>query len=322
MNAIETDLFRAYPPLEPKDREESSSEEREREQERGLTREELIRKRLRKYQGNPNLSSNPDIAVIQVLYPTNFVITLKNHLSLRGVKNSTIMTTPEELEKLLKPSSGASSDSDDGVNKKRRRKNPHTQSLSMSLNKNDIVLGTDDDPLIPEDQLYYDTIDIDKYLNSTDDIVSFLEKTETSSNATIKDEDGNCKLNIASYIDAKVLDIKHKHTVQVMRLYEDKINDLIVDTTDLKDLLDEYKGLVAYLLEAVERLDRELHELEDEFNEYKENNDNIITEMKEREDKFECWIDYLASLHNIDNHSSHDIDWHIDHDDGPFNPFD
>lgn len=311
MNAIETDLFRVFPPLETKEKEEGGDEEKkkekekQKEEEKGKTRDEIIKLRLERYKDNENLSKDLNIAIIQVLYPENFVITLKNHLALRGVKNTTFMTTPEELEKLLQASSGSGSDSDDGKDKKKKKKDPHAHanSLSAPMNRdNDIVLGADDeddeyDDL--EEDSFYSTIDIDECLNSTEDINSFLGKTETASLSTIKDEDGNCKLNLATFTDTKILEIKHKHVVEVLRLYEDTINDLIVSTEDLNDLLDEYKGLVHQLSTEVQRLNNDLESLEEDYNEYKEEMNIELSILKEKNNRFKEQIIYLASLHGI-----------------------
>ena len=315
MNAIETDLFRVFPPLETKEKEEGGDEEKkkekekQKEEEKGKTRDEIIKLRLERYKDNENLSKDFNIAIIQVLYPENFVITLKNHLALRGVKNTTFMTTPEELEKLLQASSGGGSDSDDGKDKKKKKKDPHAHanSLSAPMNgDNDVVLGDaeDDEYDDLEEQSFYNTIDIDECLNSTEDINSFLGKTETASLSTIKDEDGNCKLNLATFTDVKILEIRHKHVVEVLRLYEDTINNLIISTEDLNDLLDEYKGLVNQLSTEVQRLNNELESLKDNFDEYRVEMDDELFNLKEQNITFREQIIYLASLHgiNIDDH--------------------
>ena len=73
MAAMETELFKVWPPLKIK----------------------------------PNIptgwsvSSEPDIARIQLTYPFNFVFSVKDHKTLRGVSNFTIMCTPEEILKIF-----------------------------------------------------------------------------------------------------------------------------------------------------------------------------------------------------------------------------
>lgn len=47
------------------------------------------------------LSEENDIAKIQETYPKNLVISLKDHLTLRGVGNSTVMLTPDQLARLV-----------------------------------------------------------------------------------------------------------------------------------------------------------------------------------------------------------------------------
>lgn len=261
--AIETDLFRIYPPLKAKKNEEDASSDSNSVLKASYPASSSSDKNQSKQDtsddisaAEPIMSDDPYVAAIQLRYPENYVISMKNHMSLRGVKNTTIMTTPEEMEKLFQSiiSLGEADDESDDDDKKLSSSALHNVINSEELLGAGMVTEIDVTP--------YKAISIDKYIYSKDKEDAYVKSTRTANNFLVMGQDEKFKLNFGSATDIKKLDLRQSAIRRTLRFYEKEFNKLLKRVSKLEEELVEVEYRVYANEKKIEYL-ASLHDIGD-----------------------------------------------------------